>query len=97
MLLCSLFAIAATASPLPQWSWGGSSSGISSNTANDVTNNTPCKGVTIIFARGTGERGNIGSVIGPPLLKALQSKLPNNVAFQGVPYPADNSVRNSRP
>ncbi|KAL6717915.1 hypothetical protein ACLMJK_004000 [Lecanora helva] len=72
-------------------STGGGSTGFpggASSTANDVTNNAPCKEVTVIFARGTGEPGNIGSVAGPPLLKALQSKLNNNVAFQGVPYAA---------
>ena len=70
---------------------GGGSSG--SSTANDVTNDAPCKEVTVIFARGTGEPGNIGSVAGPPMLKALQTKLSNNVAFQGVPYAADAAVR----
>ena len=33
-----------------------------------------------------------GSVIGPPLLKALQSKIPGKVNYQGVPYPADAAV-----
>ncbi|KAL8690628.1 MAG: hypothetical protein Q9218_003962 [Villophora microphyllina] len=49
--------------------------GSSSNTANDVTNKAPCKAITVIFARGTGESGNIGSVIGPKLLSALQAKV----------------------
>ncbi|KAI4113111.1 MAG: hypothetical protein LQ345_005838, partial [Seirophora villosa] len=51
--------------------------------------------ITVIFARGTGEGGNIGSVIGPPLLKALQSKAPGQVNYQGVPYPATAAVRQS--
>ena len=66
-------------------------------TANDVTNNVkPCRTYSVIFARGTNEGGNIGSIVGPPLLSALQAKLGNNgVAFQGVPYPARWEV--SRP
>ena len=64
-----------------------------SSTANDVTNKAACKDITVIFARGTGEPGNIGSVIGPPLLKALQSKVGTaKVAFQGVPYAANAAV-----
>ena len=75
----------------PQF-WGGTGSG--SNTANDVTNKASCKAITVIFARGTGESGNIGSVIGPPLLKALQSKVgAGKVAYQGVPYAASVGVR----
>ena len=67
--------------------------GQSSSTANDVTNDAPCKELTVIFARGTSEPGNIGSVIGPPLLSALQSSLgASSVAYQGVPYPADAEV-----
>lgn len=77
------------ASPLAQ-SFGGSSA---SSTANDVTDDAPCKELTVIFARGTSEPGNIGSVIGPPLLSALQSNLgASNVAYQGVPYPASAEV-----
>ncbi|KAL9597721.1 MAG: hypothetical protein Q9219_004978 [cf. Caloplaca sp. 3 TL-2023] len=67
----------------------GGGFGGGSNTANDVTNKASCKAITVIFARGTGESGNIGSVIGPPLLKALQQKLPGQVNYQGVPYPAN--------
>ncbi|KAI4177900.1 MAG: hypothetical protein LQ348_005739 [Seirophora lacunosa] len=79
-----ILALAATATALPQFSWPSRGT----NTANDVTNKAPCKAITVIFARGTGEGGNIGSVIGPPLLKALQSKAPGQVNYQGVPYPA---------
>lgn len=36
---------------------------------------------------------NSGSVIGTPLLKALQSKVgAGKVAYQGVPYPASAAV-----
>ena len=93
----SILALAASASaiPLPQFTWpGGSSGGTSSSTSNDVTNNVqPCRGTTVIFARGTSEGGNIGSIIGPQLKKALISKLgANGIAFQGVPYPANAAV-----
>lgn len=82
-------AAAAPAFTFPSFPPGGGGGGSSSNTANDVTNKAPCKAITVIFARGTGESGNIGSVIGPPLQKALQSNLPGQVNYQGVPYPAD--------
>ncbi|KAL8801227.1 MAG: hypothetical protein Q9182_004621 [Xanthomendoza sp. 2 TL-2023] len=87
-----------SAAPAPQYSfpWGGGGGGGGStgtyttgNTANDITNKTPCKPLTIIFARGTNERGNLGSVIGPPLYTALKTKLgAEKIAYQGVPYPA---------
>ncbi|KAL8680042.1 MAG: hypothetical protein Q9186_003722 [Xanthomendoza sp. 1 TL-2023] len=94
-----------SAAPAPQFNfpsfpWGGGSGGgstgggstgsySSGNTANDITNKAPCKAITVIFARGTSERGNLGSVIGPPLYTALKNKLgADKVAYQGVPYPA---------
>ncbi|KAL1635936.1 hypothetical protein SLS58_010041 [Diplodia intermedia] len=46
----------------------------------------------VIFARGTTEVGELGSVAGPPLQTALNAKLPGQVSMQGVPapaYPAD--------
>ena len=74
-------------------STGGGSTGSSSSTANDVTNKAPCGAVTVIFARGTGETGNIGSVIGPELETALKNKIgAANVNYQGVPYAADAAV-----
>lgn len=98
--MLSILALAASASaiPLPQFTWpgfgSGSGSGTSPSTSNDVTNNVqPCRGTTVIFARGTSEGGNIGSIIGPQLKKALITKLgANGVAFQGVPYPANSAV-----
>ena len=93
-----LLTLAATATAAPQfiWPWGGgggSSSGSTTNTANDITNKTPCKALTVIFARGTSERGNIGSVIGPPLRTALQARVgADKVNYQGVPYAASAAV-----
>lgn len=59
----------------------------SADTRNDLLDG-PCKAVTVIFARGTTESGNIGAVVGPWLDAALDSRLGSNVAFQGVDYAA---------
>ncbi|KAI0136835.1 cutinase [Xylariales sp. AK1849] len=48
-----------------------------------------CKGTTVIFARGTTESGNVGTVAGPPFFQALSSKVGGDLAVQGVDYPAD--------
>lgn len=58
-------------------------------TANDIVNGI-CKPFTLLFARGTTETGNIGSIVGPPFVLALQNAFgANNVAVQGVNnYPA---------
>ena len=58
-------------------------------TRNDIVNGI-CKPFTLIFARGTTEQGNIGSIVGPPFVLALQNAFgANNVAVQGVNnYPA---------
>ncbi|PQE15609.1 cutinase protein [Rutstroemia sp. NJR-2017a BBW] len=49
-----------------------------------------CSDVTVIFARGTTETGTLGTVVGPPLLSALQSALgSHSVSMQGVTYAAD--------
>ena len=48
-----------------------------------------CKPVTVIFARGTIELGNVGSLAGPPFFNALDAAIgAQNVGVQGVPYPA---------
>ena len=65
--------------------------GISANggVRNDIIDGT-CKPVTLIFARGTGEKGNIGQIVGPPFVVALEKEFgKGNVAVQGVnDYPA---------
>ncbi|PLB47384.1 cutinase-domain-containing protein [Aspergillus steynii IBT 23096] len=66
---------------------GGGSGG--SMTENDVAQNKGCKELTFIFARGTTEMGNMGSVVGPPVAKNLNSLTGNQCAVQGVDYPAD--------
>lgn len=48
-----------------------------------------CKDVTVIFAPGICDPGNVGALVGPPFFKAIQDKLPGkSVNFQGVDYPA---------
>lgn len=60
-------------------------------TSNDIVNGV-CRPVTLIFARGTSEGGNMGSIVGPPFVAALQARLGgnNSLAVQGVNnYAAD--------
>ena len=63
----------------------------SGSTAGDVDNGV-CAQLTVIFARGTGETGTVGTVAGPPMFKQLSSDLSKKVALQGVSYPASSSV-----
>ncbi|KFY32613.1 hypothetical protein V493_00035 [Pseudogymnoascus sp. VKM F-4281 (FW-2241)] len=61
-----------------------------SDTQNDVVDNKPCEAVTLIFARGTVESGNVGALVGPPFFAALALDIgPKKLAVQGVDYPAD--------
>lgn len=52
-----------------------------------------CKPFTLIFARGTLEDPNMGNLVGPPLVYALNATFgTENVAVQGVNhYPADEA------
>ncbi|KAJ5087389.1 Cutinase [Penicillium angulare] len=61
---------------------------LESSTENGVTQNQDCQELTLIFARGTGELGNMGTVAGPPLATKLQSLTNNKVTIQGVTYDA---------
>ena len=58
-------------------------------TRNDIVNGI-CKPFTLIFARGTTEDGNVGNIVGPPFVLALEKAFgASNVAVQGVNnYPA---------
>lgn len=48
-----------------------------------------CAPVTVIYARGTLESGNVGLLAGPPFFDTLRALLgTNNVAIQGVDYAA---------
>jgi len=62
------------------------------STESGVLNGNCCTDVTIVFARGTGESGNVGTVAGPPMFKSLRNKLgAGRVTIQGVDYPADSA------
>lgn len=57
-------------------------------TENGVTANTGCQPLTFIFARGTRELGNMGTVVGRPVASALSSLTVGKVTIQGVNYDA---------
>ena len=59
---------------------------------NELTNvaGVGCKPITVIFARGTFELGNVGAAVGPPFFNHLDDLIgADNIAVQGVDYPAD--------
>jgi cutinase len=56
--------------------------------ANELTKGGACKGVTLIFARGTTEPGNIGTFVGAPLVPQLKKGLGGDIAVEGVNYAA---------
>ena len=59
-----------------------------SPTRNDLLNGV-CAPTTIIFARGTLELGNVGSLAGPPFFNALTDIVGSStIAVQGVDYGA---------
>jgi cutinase len=51
--------------------------------------NPVCSAVTLIFARGTTEVGNMGTCVGPELASALRAEIPS-LSVQGVDYPANS-------
>lgn len=59
------------------------------STATDVAKGV-CKPVTLIFARGTSEQGNMGTIVGPQFANAMIALMgADQVAVQGVDYPAN--------
>lgn len=63
--------------------WGG-------DTENDLLDGTGCRDMLVIYARGTTEAGNVGTLTGPPFFAALAQQMgEQNLAVQGVDYPAD--------
>ncbi|CAD6443560.1 5d45b6cf-7af5-47d5-894b-eeb7a18ef65f [Sclerotinia trifoliorum] len=60
-------------------------------TQNDVLDsNGSCATMTVLFARGTGEVGNVGVLTGPPFFTALAAYMnqTGSMAIQGVDYAA---------
>ena len=48
-----------------------------------------CKPITVIYARGTFELGNVGLAVGPPFFNNLYDLIGrDSIAVQGVDYPA---------
>jgi cutinase len=63
---------------------------LTSQSQNDVVNGGGCKAMTVLFARGTTEGGNMGTVAGPPFVSAIGAMMgAASVAVQGIEYPAD--------
>ncbi|KAL1595867.1 hypothetical protein SLS60_009557 [Paraconiothyrium brasiliense] len=61
---------------------------LGASTQNDVMD-AVCKNYTLLFARGTTEEGNMGTLVGPPLAQALGKAVgADNIAVQGVDYAA---------
>lgn len=64
----------------------------SEDTSNQLMDGTPCRDVAVIYARGTGQRGNIGdpAAVGPLMFNALAAILGRDrLAVQGVTYAAN--------
>lgn len=60
--------------------------------ADQLTDGTACRDVTVIYARGTGQQGNIGQTtdVGPEFLDDLAALVgTKSLAAQGVNYSAD--------
>ncbi|MEU4248024.1 cutinase family protein [Amycolatopsis sp. NPDC026612] len=50
----------------------------------------PCTDIDVAVARGTGEPGTLGLIVGQPVFQAVQTRLlPRSVSSYGVNYPAD--------
>ncbi|KAF1829357.1 cutinase precursor [Decorospora gaudefroyi] len=63
------------------------------DTYNQLTDGTPCRPITVIYARGTTQAGNVGApdVEGPTFFNALAARVggTGQLAIQGVDYPAN--------
>lgn len=56
----------------------------------DIASNKQCADMTLIFARGTTEPGNMGGLVGPQLANEIQKAIPGRTLnIQGVEYAAD--------
>lgn len=55
-----------------------------------VASAAPCTDIDVAVARGTGEPGTLGLIVGDPVFQAVQSRLqPRSVSGYRVDYPAD--------
>jgi hypothetical protein len=64
----------------------------STDTLNQLTDGAPCRSITVIYARGTTQDGNIGAAgdVGPLFFNALAANVggADKMAVQGVDYDA---------
>jgi len=82
LLLSLSLAALALANPIEKRQYVGQ------NTENQLTDGTPCRAITILFARGTTESGNVGTLAGPPFFQAVVGDVgASKVAVQGVGTP----------
>ncbi|CAN8097928.1 unnamed protein product [Discula destructiva] len=63
---------------------------VTTSTIGAVGANATCPGMAVLFARGTGEPGNVGLFTGPSFFTALRNYVNGSttLAIQGIPYPA---------
>jgi hypothetical protein len=95
----SILAMSAIGSPLERRQFGlDALSNLKSTTLSDIKDKQfECKKAALIFARGTGEPGNMGYVVGPPLATQLKKALNNDVLIQGADYTSEWILSHSRP
>lgn len=64
----------------------------SSSTYNQLTDGTACRAISVIYARGTGQQGNVGdsAAVGPLFFNQIASRVggTSRLAIQGVTYSA---------
>jgi cutinase len=53
-------------------------------TSNELEDSSGCKPVSLIMARGSTEGGNMGTIVGGPLCKAMKDMSNDQVACQGI-------------
>lgn len=67
----------------------------SSSTYNQLTDGTACRPISVIYARGTGQQGNVGDsqAVGPLFFNQIASRVggTSQLAIQGVTYAASVS------
>ncbi|PVH99376.1 carbohydrate esterase family 5 protein [Periconia macrospinosa] len=65
----------------------------SSSTYNQLTDGTACRPISLIYARGTSQQGNVGDsqAVGPLFFNQIASRVggTSQIAIQGVTYPAN--------